>query len=237
MLEIENLAAGYGEMSILKEIFITAREGQMTCILGANGAGKTTLLRCISGLLRAKSGIIRFNEADITRVPAHRISKMGISHVPEGRGIFRRLSVLENLVIAYFCAGEQRDKLTKDQSLMYVFSLFPILEKRRDQQATKMSGGEQQMLTIARALMSQPLLLILDEPSLGLAPLVARDVLNCVQSIKEQGKSILLVEQNTRLAIALADFVYVFANGRVAASGLRRDFSDEDLRNLYISKV
>jgi branched-chain amino acid transport system ATP-binding protein len=216
LLELSNLRVGYGQSLVLQDISLTLHEGEIVCLLGANGAGKTTTTRAVSGLLRPWSGDVRFAGASIVAVPAHRRVELGICLSPEGRQVFPNFTVQENLRLgSYLKTTRQR----REEKFAEVYSLFPRLAERRTQKAGLMSGGEQQMLAIGRALMGCPRLLILDEPSLGLAPKIVTDVYEAIATIAKRGLTILFVEQNVRAALLVAHRGYVLANGRIAASG------------------
>ncbi len=216
LLSIQNLEAGYGQVTVLKGISLHVDEGEIVAIIGANGAGKTTTLMAISGIVSRQSGQITFFDEKIIQLSAHEIVEKGISHVPEGRRIFPRLSVLENLQMgAYLQNNPEHQK----EDLDWVFSLFPLLKERNRQAGGTLSGGEQQMLAIGRALMSRPKLLILDEPSLGLSPLMVEKIFEMIQLINEQGLTILLVEQNAHAALLLANRAYVMETGQITLEG------------------
>ncbi len=210
LLEVDGVEVRYGSVPALHDFTISVDEGEIVTLLGANGAGKTTTLRMISGLHHTSAGSVRFHGVDISRLPAHRTVELGISHVPEGRRIFPQMTVLENLEIgAYYKPHNQAAKLD------YVYELFPILKDRRKQQGGNLSGGEQQMLAIGRALMADPRLLLLDEPSMGLGPLFVQTIFEILRTIREQGVTVLLVEQNAAKALQLADRGYVLETGRI----------------------
>ncbi|MGE5553074.1 MAG: ABC transporter ATP-binding protein [Betaproteobacteria bacterium] len=216
MLEIKNLVCGYGDMTVLYDVSLTVGEGETVALVGSNGAGKTTLLRAISGLIPLKSGEIRFQGQDISRVPAHQLPDLGIAHVPQGRGILASLTVWENLVLG---AHAPRAAKRRAENLDKMMELFPILGERRNQNAGTLSGGEQQMLALARALMLEPELMILDEPSLGLAPIVVETVFRIIKDISQRGVSILLIEQNLVEALKVAKRGYVLETGRITLTG------------------
>ncbi|HEY8414331.1 MAG TPA: ABC transporter ATP-binding protein [Thermaerobacter sp.] len=216
LLELEGVHVYYGHVHALKGIDLVVEEGEIVALLGANGAGKSTTLRAISGLVRPRRGRITFRGQDLTRLPAHRLPALGIAHAPEGRRIFGPLTVDENLTLG---AYQRRDPRAVEETRRWVFDLFPRLKERRRQLAGTMSGGEQQMLAIGRALMSAPKLLLLDEPSLGLAPLLVRQIFETIREINRQGVTVLLVEQNARAALRLAHRAYVLETGRVALAG------------------
>ncbi len=216
LLELQSLEAGYGEVQVLWGISLTARRGALTTIVGANGAGKTTTLRAVLGSIPARSGRVLFQGEDVTKLPAHAKVARGIVLVPEGRQLFAAMSVEENLEMGAFSRRAQRKF---DKCLKEVFDLFPRLKDRRRQKAGTFSGGEQQMLAIARGLMSDPEILIIDELSLGLAPVVVHQLFGALKALKDGGLSILLVEQNVHLAFALSDYAYVMAEGRLFTEG------------------
>jgi branched-chain amino acid transport system ATP-binding protein len=217
MLEIKNLFAGYGAVSALHGISLSVPDGKIVTLIGANGAGKTTTLKTISGLLKPKSGEIFCDSKNISNLPPHEIVKLGLSHVPEGRMIFANLTVLENLQLGAYL---RRDKKIVRNELENIFNLFPRLREREKQIAGTLSGGEQQMLAIGRALMSKPKLLLLDEPSLGLAPLLVKTIFEKIIEVnRQQGITILLVEQNAKLALEISHSGYVLETGKVVLSG------------------
>jgi len=225
LLEVEGLDVYYGAVHALKGVSLHAEPGEIVTLIGANGAGKTTLLRTISGLIRARAGTVRFDGRDLTRVPPHEIVGLGISQSPEGRMVFANLSVEDNLELGAYRRRDRAGILTDRER---VYSLFPRLMERRRQNAGTLSGGEQQMLAIGRALMSRPRLLLLDEPSLGLAPLLVREIFKTIVEINRAGVTVLLVEQNAHMALTIAGRGYVLETGRVrltdkAASLLQND--------------
>ncbi len=232
MLKIRGLRSGYGAVEVLHGIDITIRERKITTIIGANGAGKTTLLRTICGLTHPNAGEIIFAGENITSLPTQELVRRGIAHVPEGRRIFARMSVFENLQMGAYA----RTLALFDRDLEFALTLFPQIKARMRQYGGTLSGGEQQMLAIARALMSRPRLLLLDEPSLGLAPLVVRQVLDALQIInREHDTTILLIEQNAFQALKLADDAYVMVNGRIAREGTGMDLlTDPAVRSAYL---
>jgi branched-chain amino acid transport system ATP-binding protein len=230
MLDIENVSAAYGMVQILRDISFHVKEKEIISIIGPNGAGKTTLVRTISGLLHPKSGSIRFKGENIENLPPYEIAKKGITLIPEGRDIFPRMSVEENLKLgAYTANGKDTVKEAKER----VYQIFPVLKKKEKALAQTLSGGEQQMLVICRSLMSNPELLILDEPSLGLAPLLVEKVLDTVRKINEEGVTILLVEQNIRDSLDIADRGYVLEQGKIILEGKSREL----LCNNHIKEV
>ena len=232
MLKLKNIHTFYGPIEALKGVDIEIRQGEIVCIIGNNGAGKSTTLMTISGILKPRSGTIDFAEERITGVPPYRIVRMGISQVPEGRRIFPKLTVKENLEMGAFpIRGD------KKASLEFVYNLFPVLKDRHMQLGGTLSGGEQQMLAIGRALMSRPKLLLLDEPSLGLAPIIASKIFKTIREINQEGVTVLLVEQNARAAMKLSGRGYVLENGRVALEGTSEDLlSDEQVRKAYLGE-
>ncbi|NWF57023.1 MAG: ABC transporter ATP-binding protein [Syntrophaceae bacterium] len=232
MLEIHNLSVFYGEFQALFEVSLRMAEGETVITVGPNGAGKSTLLKTISGLLQPRSGTITFLGKRIDRIPAHEIVELGISHVPEGGRLFPQLSVYENLKVGSFLPKARGEAAA---TLKDIYTLFPILDERKKQYADTLSGGERQMLAIARSLMSRPKLILLDEPSSGLAPRVVTRVLEFVHRIKSQGYSILMVEQNVRKALRLSDRAYLIESGRIVKEGPRKNFLEDDyIRKAYI---
>lgn len=232
LLRLEGVRAGYGPIEAIKGISLEILAGEIVTIVGANGAGKTTTLACISGLIRATAGKVIFDSKEIQNVRAHEIVRLGLSQSPEGRKVFGKLTVLENLEMGAFTRnqrGEIRDDLERN------FARFPILYERRRQISGTLSGGEQQMLAVARALMSRPKLLLLDEPSLGLAPLIVKQILDVVQQLNREGMTILLVEQNARLALKLAHRAFVLETGAIVRSGRGPELLDDpDIQKAYL---
>jgi len=225
LLKIENLHTYYGHIHALKGLNLEVEEGEIVTLIGANGAGKTTTLRTISGLIRPREGRIEFNSQDINGLPAHRIVEEGISHAPEGRGIFSTLTVTENLNMGAYSLGGDKEAI--EENRRRVFDLFPRLEERKNQLGGTLSGGEQQMLTIGRALMARPRILMMDEPSLGLAPMLVKAIFDTIREINARGVTVLLVEQNARMALRLAHRGYVLQTGEIVlsdtAEGLRQN--------------
>ncbi|MFO7265545.1 MAG: ABC transporter ATP-binding protein [Limnochordales bacterium] len=232
MLVIDSIVTHYGPVEALKGISLEVREGEIVTLIGANGAGKSTTLRTISGLVRPTSGSIKYQGRELTALPPERIVAMGIAHVPEGRRVFPMMTVLENLELGAFT---RKDAAGVRQDMEFVFSLFPRLAERRKQLAGTMSGGEQQMLAIARALMARPRLLLLDEPSMGLAPRIVESIFEVIQDINRQGTTVLLVEQNAHLALSIAHRGYVLETGRIVLSGTARSLlENEAVRRAYL---
>lgn len=233
MLQIEGLSVSYGEAIALEDVWITVEPGTIVTIIGANGAGKTTLVNTIAGILRPRTGRILLEGRDLATVSAHEVCANGISIVPEGRRLFGKLTVLDNLKMGYY---SRRDRSQAQEILDWIFDLFPNLRQRRKQLARTLSGGEQQMVAIGRALLAQPKLLLLDEPSLGLAPLIVTHIYDAIQSInKESGTTILLVEQNVIKALELATKAYVLSNGRVVQEGTPSELAaDNSIQEAYL---
>ena len=232
LLELRNVDVSYGDLPALRSVTLTVEAGEILSVVGANGAGKTTMLRTISGLLRARAGEILLERERVDRLPCHAVVERGVVQAPEGRKIFPSLTALENLELGSYTS---RARAERRRSLERVFALFPILGERRRQAAGTLSGGQQQMLAIGRALMALPRLLMLDEPSLGLAPLVVQEIFRVISEINRAGTTILLVEQNTRQALALARRGYVLENGRVVLEGRGSELLDnEHVRRAYL---
>jgi branched-chain amino acid transport system ATP-binding protein len=235
LLKIENLHTYYGHVHALKGIQLEVEEGEIVTLIGANGAGKTTTLRTISGLIRPREGQIEFDGQVINSIPAHRIVELGISHAPEGRQIFSTLTVTENLNMGAYSLGGDRKAI--EENRRRVFSLFPRLEERKRQLGGTLSGGEQQMLTIGRALMARPRLLLLDEPSLGLAPLLVKTIFETIREINARGVTVLLVEQNARAALKTAHRGYVLETGREVLTGSAEELlRDARVRKAYLGE-
>ena len=235
MLRIEGISAYYGNIAALQDVSVQVPQGKIVSIIGANGAGKSTLLKVISGLMPSRRGRITYLDDDISQLRAHRIVSLGISQVPEGRQLFAHLSVKDNIQLGayhYFSRSNRQEILERMQSL---YALFPILEKRAKQVAGTLSGGEQQMLAIARALMGRPRLLLLDEPSMGIAPLVVREIFDVIERLNQAGTTILLVEQNARAALNLAHYSYILERGEVVLEGLAAELSnDSKVKQVYL---
>jgi branched-chain amino acid transport system ATP-binding protein len=237
LLEIEGIHTYYGQVEALKGISLTVEEADFVTLIGANGAGKSTTLRSISGLVPPRRGRIVFDGEEITRLPAHQIVARGICHAPEGRQVFASLTVADNLLLGAWTRwtrGERREVL---RDMQEQFERFPILGERRRQPAGSLSGGEQQMLALARGLMARPRLLMLDEPSLGLAPIIVEEIFDLILKIKKAGKTILLIEQNAAMALQVADRGYVLVNGRITRQGKGVDLlHDDEVRKAYLGE-
>ncbi|HSB42189.1 MAG TPA: ABC transporter ATP-binding protein [Methylomirabilota bacterium] len=234
MLEVRDLHVFYGEIHALKGISFTVRQGEIVTLLGNNGAGKTTTLRTLSGLLAARSGDVQLEGASLLGTAPHDVVLKGITHVPEGRRIFNRLTVVENLEMGAYTRGDA----AIGQDMDHVFTVFPRLKERRTQVAGTLSGGEQQMLAIGRALMAKPRLLLLDEPSMGLAPVLVEQIFETVLTINRQGVTILLVEQNAAMALSIAERGYVLETGRLALEGHARELADNpEVRRAYLGEA
>ncbi len=232
MLRLEGVCAGYGTVGVLHDVTLHVDAGEVVTMIGCNGAGKSTTLKCVSGLIRAASGRIVFEDRDITRAPEHEIVAMGLVQVPEGRRVFPKMTVAENLDMG---AYTRRDKADIRADLDRVFALFPVLAERRRQTAGTLSGGEQQMLAVGRGLMACPRLLLLDEPSLGLAPLIVAQIFRVIAELAASGVTILLVEQNAQAALHLAQRGYVMETGRITLQGASADLlADENVRSAYL---
>lgn len=232
MLEMIDVNVYYGAIHALKGISIKVNEGEIVTLIGANGAGKTTTLKTISGVLKPKAGVVKFEGNEINKVNASNIVSLGISHVPEGRRVFASMSVMENLEMGAYSRTDKAE-IKKDYEM--VFQTFPRLLERKNQMAGTLSGGEQQMLAIGRALMSRPKLLLLDEPSMGLAPLVVKQIFSIIKDINEKGTTVLLVEQNAAMALNIANRAYVIQNGRVEMEGPANELlNDEKVRSAYL---
>jgi len=232
MLSIENLHVYYGGIHALKGISLEVDEGQIVTLIGANGAGKSTTLRAISGMVRPQEGQITFENQDMTRFPAYEIVEQGIAMVPEGRRVFPDLTVLENLLLG---AHTRRDPAGVQKDLEWICELFPILKERASQSAGTLSGGEQQMLAVGRALMSRPRLLLMDEPSLGLAPTLVKEVFRTIRQLHDEGTTILLVEQNARAALRIADYGYILETGEIVLQGTGKELvHNDDVRKAYL---
>ena len=234
MLEIKDLYVNYGMIAALKGISFEVNEGEVIALIGANGAGKTTTLHTITGLLHAKSGSITFNGVELTKTPAHKIVEMGIAHVPEGRRIFQNLTVLDNLKLGAF-TRKDKENISKDIEMVY--ERFPRLAERKTQIAGTLSGGEQQMQAMGRALMSKPKIIVMDEPSMGLSPIFVSNIFDIIQTIRETGTTVLLVEQNAKKALSIADRAYVLETGKISLSGKAFDLiNDASVKKAYLGE-
>ena len=234
MLKVENLVVSYGGIEALKGISLNVPEGKIITLIGANGAGKSTLLRTIIGLVKPESGKISYNEKEITALNSQKIVTTGITLVPEGRRVFSNLTVLENLKIGAYM---RNDKAEIEKDIEWIYGLFPRLQERNWQLAGTLSGGEQQMLAVGRALMCRPKLIMMDEPSLGLAPLVIKDIFRIIQEINAKGMTILLIEQNANMALKIADWAYVLETGRITMEGTGKELLENpQIREAYLGK-
>lgn len=238
MLRLQNISTGYGDIAVLKNVSLHIGRGEIVTLIGANGAGKTTLLNTICGIVRARSGSITFNDEGITTSSADRIVRLGISQVPEGRQIFAPLSVLDNLRLGAYVRYRSWGKKKVQEQIERMYALFPRLQERRQQYAGTLSGGEQQMLAIARALMASPGLLVLDEPSMGLAPLVIAEIFKTISLLRDEQKTtIFLVEQNARTALKYADRGYVIETGKIMLEGCSEDLLDNrEVQRAYLGR-
>ncbi|HFH9840362.1 TPA: ABC transporter ATP-binding protein [Streptococcus suis] len=232
MLEVKNLSVNYGVIEAVKDVSFEVNEGEVVTLIGANGAGKTSILRTISGLVRPSVGTISFLGNEIQKVPARKIVADGLSQVPEGRHVFAGLTVMENLEMGAFLRNNREEN---QANLKKIFARFPRLEERKNQDAATLSGGEQQMLAMGRALMSQPKLLLLDEPSMGLAPIFIQEIFDIIQDIQKQGTTVLLIEQNANKALAIADRGYVLETGKVVLTGTGKELlASEEVKKAYL---
>lgn len=234
MLEVKDLEVYYGVIQAIKGISFEVKQGEVIALIGANGAGKTTTLQTITGMLQAKKGQISYEGQDITKVPGHKIVAMGMAHVPEGRRVFSQLSVLENLKMG---AYTQKDKKEVEKILQRVYQSFPRLEERKKQAAGTLSGGEQQMLAMGRALMSNPKIILMDEPSMGLSPIFVEEIFKIIKEISASGTTVLLVEQNAKKALSIADRAYVLETGNIVLSGNAQELMDnESIKKAYLGE-
>ena len=234
MLKINDLRVSYGGITALRGIDLEVPDGKIVTLIGANGAGKSTTLRTVSGLVKAESGSITYQDQELIGKPINKILELGIALVPEGRRVFADLTVLENLKIGAYL---RHDKSEIEKDIKWIYELFPRLEERNWQLAGTLSGGEQQMLAVGRGLMSRPKVMMLDEPSLGLAPLVVQDIFSIIQEINRQGVTILLVEQNANMALKIADWAYVLETGRITRSGTGAELlADDSIKEAYLGK-
>ncbi|HJB82037.1 MAG TPA: ABC transporter ATP-binding protein [Candidatus Mediterraneibacter intestinavium] len=234
MLEVKDLEVYYGVIQAIKGVSFEVNQGEVIALIGANGAGKTTILHTITGLLSPKKGQVLFEGKDITKVPAHKIVSMGMAHVPEGRRVFAELSVYENLKMG---AYTRKDKSEIEESLANVYKRFPRLEERKNQMAGTLSGGEQQMLAMGRALMSKPKIILMDEPSMGLSPILVNEIFDIIQAVSESGTTVLLVEQNAKKALSIADRAYVLETGNIVLEGNANDLLEDDsIKKAYLGE-
>ena len=232
MLEVKNLSVSYGAIEAVKDISFTVNDGEIVSLIGANGPGKPTTLHTITGLVPAKSGSVMYNGVDLLKTHNNKIVTLGMAHIPEGRHVFTRMSVEENLEMGAFSLKDQSD-LKKDLDMVY--GLFPRLKERRNQKAGTLSGGEQQMLAMGRALMSHPKTILMDEPSMGLSPKLVKEIFSIIRKLHEQGITILLVEQNAKMALSIADRAYVLETGRITMEGDAKELlNNEQVRKAYL---
>lgn len=234
MLEVKDLQVYYGMIQAIKGISFEVNQGEVIALIGANGAGKTTILHTVTGLIAPKAGSIVFEGKDITKVPAHKIVSMGMAHVPEGRRVFAQLSVYDNLKMG---AYTRKDKNEIEESLENVYKRFPRLEERRNQMAGTLSGGEQQMLAMGRALMSKPKIILMDEPSMGLSPIFVNEIFDIIQEVSASGTTVLLVEQNAKKALSIADRAYVLETGTISLEGdAKALMNDDSIKKAYLGE-
>lgn len=234
MLEIKDLEVYYGVIQAIKGVSFEVNKGEVIALIGANGAGKTTILHTISGLISPKSGSIMFEGKDITKIPAHKIVTMGMAHVPEGRRVFTEMTVYQNLKMG---AYTRKSKTEFEETLKMVYERFPRLEERKNQIAGTLSGGEQQMLAMGRALMSHPSIILMDEPSMGLSPIFVNEIFDIIKSVSETGTTVLLVEQNAKKALAIADRAYVLETGNIVRSGVASELmNDDSIKKAYLGE-
>jgi branched-chain amino acid transport system ATP-binding protein len=234
MLEIKNLQVYYGVIQAIKDVSFEVNEGEVIALIGANGAGKTTILHTITGLITAKNGEVLYEGVDLQKIPAHKIVSLGIAHVPEGRHVFSQLTVYENLLMG---AYTRKDKPEIEESLENVYKRFPRLQERKGQFAGTLSGGEQQMLAMGRALMSRPKIILMDEPSMGLSPILVEEIFDIIKSISKSGTTVLLVEQNAKKALAIADRAYVLETGKIVLEGdAKKLMNDESVKRAYLGE-
>ncbi len=234
ILEVKDLEVYYGVIQAIKGISFEVNQGEIIALIGANGAGKTTTLQTITGLIPPKAGHIVYDGKDITRLPGHKLVSMGVAHVPEGRRVFSQMTVLQNLKLG---AYTRSDKNEIENNLKMIYTRFPRLEERKNQMAGTLSGGEQQMLAMGRALMSQPKLIVMDEPSMGLSPIYVNEIFDIIQKINDDGVTVLLVEQNAKKALSIADRAYVLETGRIVLSGdADKLMNDDSVKKAYLSE-
>ena len=234
MLNVQDLCVNYGMIQAVKGVSFEVNKGEIVALIGANGAGKTSILHTITGIIQAKSGSVSFEDMDITKKPSHKIVAMGMAHVPEGRRVFSQLTVLENLKLG---AYTRKDTKEIEQEIKRIYERFPRLEERKSQLAGTLSGGEQQMLAMGRALMSKPRLIVMDEPSMGLSPLYVNEIFKLIEDIHSLGTTVLLIEQNAKKALSIADRAYVLETGNITLSGKASELMDNDLvKKAYLSE-
>lgn len=234
MLEIKDIEVFYGMIQAIKGVSFEVNEGEVIALIGANGAGKTTILHTITGLLSPKKGSVIFEGKDITKVPAHKIVSLGMAHVPEGRRVFAELTVYENLKMG---AYTRKDKNETEQTLEMVYKRFPRLEERKNQLAGTLSGGEQQMLAMGRALMSHPKIIVMDEPSMGLSPILVNQIFDIIEEVSKSGTTVLLVEQNAKKALSIADRAYVLETGKIVLNGDAKELlNDDSIKKAYLGE-
>ena len=234
MLEVKDLEVYYGVIQAIKGVSFQVNQGEVIALIGANGAGKTTILHTVTGLLSPKRGSVVFEGKEITKVPAHKIVSMGMAHVPEGRRVFAELSVYENLKMG---AYTRKDKKEIEESLANVYKRFPRLEERKNQMAGTLSGGEQQMLAMGRALMSKPKIILMDEPSMGLSPIMVNEIFDIIRAVSESGTTVFLVEQNAKKALSIADRAYVLETGNIVLEGKAEDLLENDsIKKAYLGE-
>ncbi len=234
MLEVKNLHVHYGVIEAIKGIDFEVNKGEVIALIGANGAGKTTILHTISGLIKPSEGTVLFEGKDIVKIPGHKIVSLGMAHVPEGRRVFAQLSVYENLLMG---AYTRKDKEEIQNSLQVVYDRFPRLEERKNQMAGTLSGGEQQMLAMGRALMSNPSIILMDEPSMGLSPIFVNEIFDIIQKVSEAGTTVLLVEQNAKKALSIADRAYVLETGKIVLEGKAEELmNDDSVKKAYLGE-
>lgn len=234
MLQVTDLKVNYGVIQAIKGVSFEVNEGEVIALIGANGAGKTTILHTVTGLIALKSGKIEFEGKDITKMPAHKIVTLGMAHVPEGRRVFADLSVYENLLMGAF-TRKDKDEIAK--TLEMVYKRFPRLRERKNQVAGTLSGGEQQMLAMGRALMSKPRIILMDEPSMGLSPIMVNEIFDIIRAVSESGTTVLLVEQNAKKALSIADRAYVLETGKIVLSGDAKELLEDDsIKKAYLGE-
>ncbi len=234
MLEVKNIQVYYGVIQAIRDVSFVVNEGEVIALIGANGAGKTTILHTITGLISAKSGEVLYEGVDLQKIPAHKIVSLGIAHVPEGRHVFAQLSVYENLLMGAFT---RKDRKEIEESLENVYKRFPRLQERKHQMAGTLSGGEQQMLAMGRALMSKPKIILMDEPSMGLSPILVGEIFDIIKSISASGTTVLLVEQNAKKALSIADRAYVLETGKIVLTDDAKKLMDnEEVKKAYLGE-